>query len=145
MDVIVDDHLLLRILLGDEPASLRRPGAQLLTTGLWYHRLCRAVANPSVVGVMSRMLGRADPSVAVAAVAAITELPAGIGLLSLRELAWPMARLLDQGVRLNLLSLEALAAAEVARAELCLAAGDENTELLRAAADRGTPVRLLEG
>jgi hypothetical protein len=46
-------------------------------------------------------------------------------------------------VRLNLMSLEALAAAERQRAELCLAAADENPQLLDAAAARGTPARLV--
>jgi hypothetical protein len=63
-------------------------------------------------------------------------LPESIGLMSLRELAWPMTQLLQDGVRLNLMSLEALAAAEDQRAELCLAAADENPQLLDAA--RGT-------
>jgi hypothetical protein len=37
----------------------------------------------------------------------------------------------------------ALAAAERQRAELCLAAADENSQLLDAAAARGTPARLV--
>jgi hypothetical protein len=61
----------------------------------------------------------------------------------LRELAWPMAQLLQDGVRLNLMSLEALAAAEDQGAELCLASADENRQLLDAAASRGTPARLV--
>ncbi len=145
MDVVVDDHLLVRTLLDDEPASLRRPGVQIITTGLWYHRLCRAVANRSVTGAMSRMLGQAEATVAASAVTAITDLPEGIGLLSLRDLAWPMARLLDEGVQLNLMSLEALAAAEHLGAELCLAVEDENPQLLAAAFHRGTPTRLIQG
>jgi hypothetical protein len=63
--------------------------------------------------------------------------------MSLRELAWPMAQLLEDGVRLNLLSLEALAAADHYGAELCLAAVDENPGLLASAAARGTPTRLI--
>ncbi len=143
MDVIVDDHLLLQILLNEEPPNFRVPGARIFTTGLWYHRLCRAVSTHEVTGAMSRRLGRADPVVAASAVRAITTLPETIGLMSLRELAWPMARLLQDGVRLNLMSLEALAAAERQRAELCLAAADENPQLLDAAAARGTPARLV--
>jgi hypothetical protein len=141
--VVVDDHLLLRMLLDDEPTTLRPGGARVLTTGLWYHRLCRAVSNPTVAGALSRRIGRADPSVGAAAVRAVTALPDTVGLLSLRELAWPMARLLDDGVRLNLLSLEALAVAEHLDAELCLAAVDENPQLLAAARGRGTPTRLI--
>ena len=45
MDVIVDDHLLLQILLNEEPPNFRVPGARIFTTGLWYHRLCRAVST----------------------------------------------------------------------------------------------------
>ena len=143
MDVLIDDHLLLRILLHEEPPHFRVPGARIFTTGLWYHRLCRAVSVHEVAGAMSRRLGRADPCVAAAAVRAITTLPETIGLLSLRELAWPMAQLLQDGVRLNLMSLEALAAAEDQGAELCLASADENRQLLDAAASRGTPARLV--
>jgi hypothetical protein len=143
VDVVVDDHLLLRIMLNEEPDELRPPGAQIFTTGLWYHRLCRALGTHAVTGALSRRLGRADPVVAASAIRAATVLPGAIGLVSLRELSWPMARLLDAGVRLNLLSLEALAAAERQGAELCLAAADENPQLLSAAAARGTPARLI--
>jgi hypothetical protein len=91
---------------------------------------------------MSRRLGRADLAVA-AATRAITTLPVTLGLVSLRGLAWPMAQLLQEGAGLNLMSLEALAAAEDQGAELCLAAADENLQLLEAAASRGTPARLV--
>jgi hypothetical protein len=143
VDIIVDDHLLLRLLLGEEPPDLRRPGGRIFTTGLWYHRLCRAVGIQAVTGAMSRRLGHVDPRVAASATRAITALPETIGLISLRDLAWPMARLLGEGVKLNLVSLEALAAAEHADAELCLAETDENPQLLASAAARGTPARLI--
>ncbi len=142
--LVVDDHLLLRILLDDEPRDLRPEGGQVYTTGLWYHRLCRSVGNRSVVGVFSRSLGRLDRPVAAAAIEAVTRLPDSIDLLSLRELAWPMARLIDDGVRLNLMSLEALAAAEQLEAELCLGVADQNPALLAAAQIRAIAVRLLE-
>lgn len=79
-----------------------------------------------------------------AAIEAVTRLPDSIDLLSLRHLAWPMARLVDDGVRLNLMSFEALAAAEHLGAELCLAAADENLPLLSAAQARAAAVRLLD-
>lgn len=140
---VVDDHLLLRILLDDEPHDLRPGGGRVFTTGLWYHRLCRSLQNRAVVGVFSRTLGSASPQVAAAAIEAVTRLPDSIGLLSLRALAWPMARLMDAGVRLNLMSLEALASAEVLEAQLCLAAGDANPPLLVAAQARSVVVRLF--
>jgi hypothetical protein len=141
--IVLDDHLLLRILLKDEPAELRPGGARIFTTGLWYHRLCRSLTNRTVVGVFSRPLGNAEPSVAAAAIEAVTQLPDSIQLLSPRDLAWPMARLVDEGVRLNLMSLEALAAAEHLEAELCLAVADENPPLLREARARSAPLRVL--
>jgi hypothetical protein len=141
---VVDDHLLLRILLDDEPKELRPSGGRIFTTGLWYHRLCRSVGDRTVVGGFSRALGRAAPVVAAGAIGAITRLPDSIDLVSLRDLAWPMARLLDDGVRLNLMSLEALSAAEYLGAELCLALADENPPLLAAAQARATAVRLLD-
>jgi AbrB family looped-hinge helix DNA binding protein len=112
--------------------------------GLWYHRLCRSVGDRTVVGFFSRAIGRADPPVGAAAIQAITRLPDSIDLISLRELAWPMARLLDDGVRLNLMSLEALAAAEHLEAELCLAVADENAPLLEAAQARLAAIRLID-
>jgi hypothetical protein len=142
--IVLDDHLLLRILLEDEPAELRPGGARIFTTGLWYHRLCRSLSNRNVAGVFSSALGNADPSVATAAIEAVTRLPDSIELVSLRDLAWPMARLVDEGIRLNLMSLEALAAAEHLEAELCLDVADENPPLLEAARARSTPLRLLD-
>jgi hypothetical protein len=142
--LIVDDHLLLRILLEDEPSELRPDGGRVFTTGLWYHRLCRSLRHRSVTGRFSRALGGADPAVAATTIEAVTRLPDSIELLSLRELAWPMARLVDDGVRLNLMSLEALAAAQHLGAELCLAIADENPPLLAAAGARTTPVRLVD-
>jgi hypothetical protein len=143
-DVVVDDHILLRILIGDEPSSLRRIGVgALFTTGLWYHRLCRALSNPSVHGAMSRSLAEAYPGVGPAAVRSVITLPETIGLVTLRELAWPMAQVVESGVRLNLLSLEALAAAQHLDAEICLAELDQNPPLLDAAARVGVTIRLI--
>jgi hypothetical protein len=142
-DVVVDDHLLLRILLDDEPSELRLGGGRIATTGLWYHRLGRALADTTITGTMSQSLGDADPQLAAAAVEAVTELPETISLTSLRSLAWPMANLVAHGERLNLLSLEALAAAQHLGAELCLAAADENPPLVEAARRHDVSVRVV--
>lgn len=147
--VLVDDHLLLSVLLDDEPSDLRRPETRLFTTGLWYHRACRALGTSGVVGPLSRLLGApGDATLGAAAIRAVIALPEAVGLVSLRDLGWPMARLLDAGHRLNLLSLEALAAAEHlatrhAGVELCLAEADHNPPLLAAAAARRVPTRLI--
>ncbi len=141
--MVIDDHVLLRILLDDEPPELRPRAGRLLTTGLWYHRLCRALANRTVTGAMSKSLGDVEPAIAAAAVGAVVELPESIGLTSLRSLGWPMARLIADGVRLNLLSLEALAAAEHLGAAICLAVSDHNPPLHEAADRRGVAIRMV--
>jgi hypothetical protein len=141
--LLVDDHLLLRILLEDEPPSLRPAGSRIATTGLWYHRLCRALAGGAVIGSMSSRLGAVDDTVAAEALAAAIELPESVELVSLRTLGWPMGTLIHSGARLNLLSLEALAAARHLSAEVCLATVDENEPLRAAARDFKVPVRTV--
>jgi hypothetical protein len=143
--VLVDDHLLLRLLLDDEPTGLRPPGTAVATTGLWYHRLCRALADQAVVGSISRRLGTADHDVAGRVLASVIELPETVELLSLRTIGWPMADLVHAGARLNLLSLEALAAARHLSAEVCLAEEDDNQALRAAAATFGVTVRSVPG
>ena len=143
--VLVDDHLLLRVLLGDEPPKLRAPDTAIATTGLWYHRLCRALADENVIGSISRQLGTVDDSVASAVLGTVIELPDTIELISLRTLSWPMAELVHSGARLNLLSLEALAAALQLSAALCLAEVDDNPPLRTAAAEIGITVRTIGG
>ena len=71
----IDDHLLIRVLLDDEPAGLRPAQARVFTTGLWYHRACRALASSTVTGALSRLLGAAGPAIGAAALGAVTALP----------------------------------------------------------------------
>lgn len=142
--VLVDDHILLRMLLGEEPRELRPRGGIVATTGLWYHRLCRALADQAVVGSMSRQLGDVSPGVAASVIATVIELPASIELVSLRALGWPMGELIRDGARLNLLSLEALAAARFLDAEICCAHANENESLMEAARTYAIPIRSLQ-
>lgn len=141
--VLVDDHLLLRILLDDEPPSLRAAGTQLATTGLWYHRLCRALSDQAVVGSMSRRLGAVDDAFASDVLGAVVELPDAIELISLRELGWDMAALVHDGPRLDLLGLEALAAARHLDADICLARADDNPPLRAAARASAVAIRTI--
>ena len=143
--LLLDDHLLLRVLLDEEPASLRPRGAALATTGLWYHRLCRAVADEAVIGSMSRRLGAVDDAVAAHVLNAVIDLPDSIELVSLRTIGWPMGELVHAGARLNLLSLEALAAARHLSADICLAAVDDNAPLRATAKNFGISIRTVKG
>lgn len=141
--VLVDDHILLRMLLGEEPRELRPDGGIVATTGLWYHRLCRALADQAVVGSMSRRLGDVSPEVAADVIATVIELPSSIELVSLRALGWPMGELIRDGTRLNLLSLEALAAARFLDAEICCAQANDNEPLMEAARTYAIPIRSI--
>lgn len=142
--VLLDDHLLLRVLLEDEPDALRPTGSAIATTGLWYHRLCRALANDRVTGSLSRRLGAVEPAVARGVLGAVVQLPETIEVVSLRTLAWPMGALVRRGIRVNLLSLEALAAAQHLTAEICLASEDDNEPLRIAAGAIGADVRTID-
>lgn len=141
--VLVDDHLLLRLLLDDEPSTLRPGGAAIATTGLWYYRLCRALADETVIGSISRQLGAVDDTVAAEVLGVVIDLPDTIELVSLRTLGWPMAELVHSSARLNLLSLEALAAARHLAADICLAEPDDNASLRSAATAFGVSVRAV--
>ncbi len=141
--VLVDDHLLLRVLLEDEPPTLRPSGAAIATTGLWYHRLCRALNDASVVGSLSRRLGAVRDSVGAEVLGAVVELPDIVELVSLRRLGWPMGELVNAGALLELLSREALAAARHLAADVCLAEADDNAPLRAAASSFGVAVRTV--
>lgn len=114
-------------------------------TGLWYHRLCRALADGNVVGSLSRRLGSVDDATAADVLAAVVGLPESIELVSLRWLGWRMSVLVHAGARLNLLSLEALAAARHLSAEICLAAADDNPPLRSTAERFDISLRVIAG
>jgi hypothetical protein len=141
--VLVDDHLLFATLRGQEPTDLRTADTTLWTTGLWHHRLCRGLVDRGVRGTFSRRLGDESEAVAAQAVASAVQLPPDIGSIALRHLAWPMAQIVGAGHRLNLLALEALAAAEALDATICLAPANQAPTLVAAADARGVEVRVV--
>ena len=140
--VLIDDHLLARVLVGDPPEELGLNERPVATSGLWFHRLGRAVVASPVVGSLSRRLA-VDDALGARLAASATILPPAIDLISLRELAWPMAQILADGERLNLLSLEALAVAEHLGAEIWLGERDQNPPLADAATRRGVTVEVI--
>lgn len=125
---LLDDQLLGQVLRGQTPSSLGSTG--LYTTGYWYVRLCQAVLGANErPGVLSRPFSDLPPDLRTRATQAVLELPAEIGLLSLRELA-PTIALLRRRHQLNILGLEALAVAVCLQADVFLSA---NSPLLEAA------------
>jgi hypothetical protein len=133
---LVDDHLLVRALAGAAPAPVRRAHdeGRLWTTGIWYYRAVRALGSPRITGAITGELAKLAPSLQAAALRAVGRLPEDIGLLSFRDLAPSMARFSERHA-LNLLSLEALAAAASLDAQILVAAENDGPSLRRAAAD----------
>ncbi len=117
---LIDDQLLGQVLRGRTPRSLA--SKELYTTGYWYVRLCQAVLGADErTGVLSRPFAELPPELREKAMNAVLELPADIGLISLRELA-PTIALLRQRHQLNILSIEAVAAAARLGAQVFLSA-----------------------
>ncbi len=118
MTQLVDDRILSSLLRGGELTALGEP---VITTGCWYVRLCQAVMNASQrTGALSEPFVSQPPQLRQQAINRLLELPQGIGLVSLRTLA-PLIGDLRQRHRLNLLSMEALAAAVHLNADVFLA------------------------
>lgn len=108
--VILDDRLLIEELLVGLPG--RRPAGPILTTSCWYYRACRA----SVAGGAGHLAGpfRELPADQQAsAIRRLLVLPDDIGLPDPRWLVPAMAELSARHPRLNLLNVEAAAAAAV--------------------------------
>jgi hypothetical protein len=116
---LIDDQLLGSVLRGEQPP---RPDARVFTTGYWYVRLCQAVlAVSDRPGILSGPFENLPADDRERAVQALIELPESIGLISLRELAPTIGRLRRRH-QLNILGLEALAAALHLEAEVYLSA-----------------------
>jgi hypothetical protein len=122
---LVDDQLLGRVLRGEAPPD---PGAEVFTTGHWYARLCQAVLNASGrTGVLSTPFAALPELQRSQAIYGLLELPQEIGLLSLRELG-PVIGQLRARHDLNILSMEALAAATRLGAAVFLSAPSPRLE-----------------
>ncbi len=132
--LLLDDRLLLDHLLGSGSTGLRNLSRRrpVATTGLWYYRLCHAIRSDIVVGALSGPFLAAPTEVRARASSALLRLPDTVDLASMRNLASNMAELAERH-RLNVLSLEALAAALTLGAELAMAEGSENPSLHEAA------------
>ena len=119
MSQLLDDQLLGRVLRGGDPP---RPGADIYTTGYWYARLCQAVLSASErAGVLCGPFASLPDDARARAIEGLLELPASIGLLSLRDLG-PLIGQLRARHHLNVLAMEVLAAASRLDAEVFLSA-----------------------
>jgi len=117
---LVDDRVLSGLLQGRAAPHLRVHEG-VYTTGCWYVRLCQAAFSPTVSGVLSGAFTELPEHLRGRAMESLLELPADIGLVSLRTLAPLIGQLRRRHRKLNLLSIEALAAALHLNADVCLA------------------------
>lgn len=114
--LVIDDHLLRDVLVGDRPHDLDGLADDgLATTGLWLFRLCSSFADPVVAGKLSAPVAALPDELQAAFRAQLTALPAEIDVLPIRDLAWLMAELQARhrpaGRRLSAAMVEALGAA----------------------------------
>jgi hypothetical protein len=88
--LFIDDHLLRDVLAGDRELGALGAGG-LATTGRWLFRLSASFADPTVSGKLSAPVAGLPEALRARFRADLVALPAGITLLSVRDLAWPMA------------------------------------------------------
>ena len=146
MKLVIDDRLLRAVLLESEPTSLRRlrRGDPLWTTGTWLYRLCQAAADSTVQGSLSGPLAELPAGLRTGVTAKLVALPASIGLISFRDLAWDMGNLVHRHP-LNLIALEALAAARHVGAGICVGAANVSPRLEAAALAEHVRFRIIDG
>lgn len=123
---LIDDQLLGQVLRGRTPRSLA--AKNLYTTGCWYVRLCQAVLGAHQrSGMLSGPFAELSPDLRDRALSAVLDLPDDIGLVSLRQLGPTIAQLRKHH-QLNILGIEALAAASQLGAHVFLSAPSPKLE-----------------
>lgn len=118
--VLIDDWLLVGRVVG-LPISFPRRAA-VHTTSYWYYRACRA-AVAGAGGHLSGPFLALDPARQAAAVAAMLALPDDVGLPDPRALVPEMVGVHQRHPQLNLLNVEATAAARLLDARVLLSPG----------------------
>jgi hypothetical protein len=145
---VVDDHLLRDILVGhrDETLDGLAPDG-VATTGLWLFRLCSSFADPTVVGKLSGPVASLPEDMQARFRAQLVALPASIEVLSLRDMAWPMALLQSrhrsEGRSLSAAMVEALAAAHRLGRAIAVSRTDVGPNLRAAAEADGVAFYIL--
>lgn len=145
---IVDDHILRDILAGSRSETLDGIAPDgVATTGLWLFRLCSSFADPLVIGRLSGPVVGLPEDLQARFRAQLIELPASIEVLSLRDLAWPMALLQTRHRRerrsLSAAMVEALAAAHRLGKAIAVSRNDVGPNLRAAALADGVTFHIL--
>jgi hypothetical protein len=145
---VVDDHLRRDIVVGhrDETLDGLAPDG-VATTGLWLFRLCSSFADPAVVGKLSGPVASLREDMRGRFRAQLIALPASIEVLSLREMAWPMALLQtrhrSEGRSLSAAVVEALATAHRLGNAIAVSRNDVGPNLRAAAEADGVALHVL--
>ncbi len=145
---VVDDHLLRDILVGhrDETLDGLAPDG-VATTGLWLFRLCSSFAHPTVLGKLSGPVASLPEDMQARFRAQLVALPPSIEVLSLRDMAWPMALLRTRhragGRSLSAAMVEALAAAHLLGKGIAVSHHDVGPNLRAAAEADGVAFHVL--
>lgn len=105
--VVIDDRLLIEHLLMGLDMS-----GEIYTTSYWYYRACRA-AVAGAGGHLSGPFEQLDESHQAAAIRSLLDLPGQVLLPDPRTTVPTMAELSERHPKLNLLNLEAAAAAVI--------------------------------
>ena len=137
--IVVDDHLLRDVLVGERRPDLDGLGADgIATTGLWLFRLCSSFADPNVAGKLSAPVAVLPEELQAAFRSQLIALPPEIEVLPMRELASLMADLQHRhrsgGRMLSAAMVEALAAAHRFNGGIAVSIHDVGPNL-RAAAE----------
>jgi hypothetical protein len=114
--VLVDDRLLIEQLL---VGGLRVPAAGMCTTMYWYYRACRA-AVAGAGGHLSGPFERLAADQQRRAILTLLELPEAVALPDPRVVVPMMAQVATRHPHLNLLNVEAVAAARALSARVWL-------------------------
>jgi hypothetical protein len=146
--IVVDDHLLRDVLVGDRPLDLGGLGSDgIATTGLWLFRLCSSFADPTVAGKLSGPVAALPDELQAAFRWQLTALPPEIEVLPMRDLAWLMAELQSrhraEGRALSAAMVEALAAAHRLSGGIAVSTQDVGPNLRAAAESDGVAFHIL--
>jgi hypothetical protein len=116
--VLIDDRLLVAHLTGARVLPSRAT-ATLHTTTYWYFRACRAAVLGGS-GQLSGPFSQLEPDDQARAITAMLSLPEDVGLPDARPLVPAMVEVSSHHPRLNLMNIEATAAALVLGARVLL-------------------------
>lgn len=138
---LLDDHLLRDLLADDLSAELRSVlvDHEPATTNLYLYRLCKSVVSARG-GALTGSWGVEQRR---ALGARLLTLPDGVKIVPIRALAFRMAELLADGHRISTLGAEAVAAAELLGAPLCVWAGDDGPGIRAATGWAGAEYRTI--